>query len=336
MRMRRIKVAAAEQAAVYHCVTRTVNGEFLFDDRAKEMLRKHLRQAERFCGVEILTFCILSNHFHVLVKVPQLPSTLSDSELLARYRALYPKPTKFQQASLAVIAVRLQSGGTEAETLRSQLLSRMNDVSEFMKIVKQRFSVWFNRTHNRYGTLWAERFKSVLVENTPKALETVAAYVDLNPVRAGLVDDPAEYRWCGYAEARAGVSEAREGLAEVVFSREHGLDSWRKVVARYRVLLGAEGSTLRPGQEHKVRMDRATAVQMMEAGKELPLSDALRCRIRYFTDGAILGSKDFIQNWLRQSHPLLHPHASPSPKPLKGNTWQGLMAYRGIRKHVFG
>ncbi|NJL18861.1 MAG: hypothetical protein HC901_00605 [Bdellovibrionaceae bacterium] len=129
--MRRIKVPAVEKAAVYHCVTRTVNGEFLFDDQAKEMLRKHLRQAERFCGVEILTFCILSNHFHVLVKVPQLPPSLADTELLARYRALYPKPTKFQQASLAVIADKLQSGGPEAAALRSQLLSRMNDVSEF-------------------------------------------------------------------------------------------------------------------------------------------------------------------------------------------------------------
>jgi putative transposase len=333
MRMRRIKVAGA---AVYHCVTRSVNGEFLFDEPAREMLRKHLRQAERFCGVEILTFCILSNHFHVLVKVPQLPSSLSDVELLARYRALYPKPTKFQQTSLAVIAERLQAGGPEAEALRSQLLSRMNDVSEFMKIVKQRFSVWFNRTHNRYGTLWAERFKSVLVENTSKALETVAAYIDLNPVRAGLVDDPADYRWCGYAEAIGGVQEAREGLASVVFSQEHGLDSWRKVIVRYRALLGAEGSTLRPGQEHKVRMDRATAVKMMESGKELPLSDALRCRIRYFTDGAVLGSKDFIQSWFRQSRPRLHPKASAHARPLPVSMGQGLSVYRNLKRQVFG
>jgi putative transposase len=335
MRMRRIKVPAVEKAAVYHCVTRTVNGEFLLDEQAKEILRKHLRQAERFCGVEILTFCILSNHFHVLVNVPQIPPSLSDAQLLARYNALYPKPTKFQQASLAVIAERLQSGGPESEALRSQLLSRMNDVSEFMKIVKQRFSVWFNRSHNRYGTLWAERFKSLLVENTPKALQTIAAYIDLNPVRARLVDDPAEYRWCGYAEAMAGVSEAREGLSSAVFAREHGLDSWRKVIARYRSLLGAEGSTLRPGQEHKVRMDRQTAVRMMETGKELPLSDALRCRIRYFTDGAVLGSKDFIKSWFRQSRPRLHPRASPNAKVLSGPHWQGLSVYRNLKRQVF-
>jgi putative transposase len=333
--MRRIKVPAVEKAAVYHCVTRTVNGEFLFDDRAKEILRKHLRQAERFCGLEILTFCILSNHFHVLVKVPQIPPSLSDAQLLARYRALYPKPTKFQQASLAVIADKLQSGGPDAEALRSQLLSRMNDVSEFMKIVKQRFSVWFNRSHNRYGTLWAERFKSVLVENTPNALQTVAAYIDLNPVRAGLVDDPTDYRWCGYAEARAGVVEAREGLGTVVFAQEHGLGSWRKVIARYRALLGVEGSTLRPGQKHKVRMDRKTAASLMESGREIPLSDALRCRIRYFTDGALLGSKEFISGWLCSHKNRLRPRASSHAKPLRGADWGGLAVYRGLRRQVF-
>ena len=68
----------------------------------------------------------------------------------------------------------------------------MGDVSAFMKELKQRFSIWFNRSHKRFGTLWAERFKSVLIENAASALRTVAAYIDLNPVRAGLVEDPKE------------------------------------------------------------------------------------------------------------------------------------------------
>ena len=46
----------------------------------------------------------------------------------------------------------------------SAFAARMGDVSEFMKSVKQRFGIWFNKTHGRYGTLWADRFKSVLVE----------------------------------------------------------------------------------------------------------------------------------------------------------------------------
>jgi REP element-mobilizing transposase RayT len=62
-----MKVCGCE--AVYHCMTRTVNGEFLFEDREKEVLRQMIRQVADFCGVDVLTYCIMSNHFHVLVRV---------------------------------------------------------------------------------------------------------------------------------------------------------------------------------------------------------------------------------------------------------------------------
>jgi len=85
-------------------------------------------------------------------------------------------------------------------------------VSEFMKEFKQRFSKWYNIRHQRFGTLWAERFRSVLVEDQPGVLETVSAYIDLNAVRAGLVEDPKDYRHCGYAAAVGGDGKARSGL----------------------------------------------------------------------------------------------------------------------------
>ena len=90
----------------------------------------------------------------------------------------------------------------------------MWDVSVFMKLLKQRFTQWFNQQWGRKGTLWEERFKSVLVEGAGEVLATMAAYIDLNPVRAGIVKDPADYRWCGYAEATAGSRRAQRGLTE--------------------------------------------------------------------------------------------------------------------------
>ena len=212
MRQRRLKVYG--RSAVYHCMTRTVNGELLFKDRDKEILRKMIRQVADFCGVEVLTYCIMSNHFHVLLQVPDAPS-VSDTELIRRYRVLYPKPTKYQEASAVLMASQLQLGGNEAEVIRRKLLARMSDVSEFMKTVKQRFTTWYNKSHQRYGTLWADRFKSVLVQGEGNPLQTMAAYIDLNSVRAGLVEDPKDYRFCGYAEAVAGVAEARRGLIQI-------------------------------------------------------------------------------------------------------------------------
>ncbi len=86
----------------------------------------------------------------------------------------------------------------------------MHDLSEFMKMLLQRFSSWFNRTHQRTGRLWEQRFKSVLVEDGVAA-RTMAAYIDLNPVRAGICEDPADYRWSSYGEAVAGGKRARAG-----------------------------------------------------------------------------------------------------------------------------
>ena len=73
----------------------------------------------------------------------------------------------------------------------------MFDLSEFVKDVKQRFSQSYNRRHGRKGALWEERFKSVLLEGNVGTLSTVSAYIDLNPMRAGIVDDPKDYRFSG-------------------------------------------------------------------------------------------------------------------------------------------
>ena len=62
-----------------------------------------------------------------------------------------------------------------------------------MKGLLIRFTRWFNRVHERTGTLWEKRFKSVIVESGTAA-RTMAAYIDLNPVRAGMLKDPADYR----------------------------------------------------------------------------------------------------------------------------------------------
>lgn len=91
------------------------------------MLCKMLWQAADFSGVEVLTYCIMSNYFHVLIRVPELRK-LSDTELMRRYKVLYPKPTNFQTASTKVMEEHLQANGEEAEVIRLKLRARMGDV----------------------------------------------------------------------------------------------------------------------------------------------------------------------------------------------------------------
>jgi REP element-mobilizing transposase RayT len=201
-------------------MSRAVNKERLFDDTAREVLRRQLWLVAEYCGVQVLTYAILPNHFHVLALVPRR-ETLSDTELLRRYQLFYPKPARYQAAHLSVIQSQLATNGPEAVLWRRRQLSLMGDVSQYMKLLKQRFSIWFNKSHGRIGTLWCERFKSVLVEPRGEALRVMAAYLDLNLVRAGLAADPKDGRFCGYAEAVAGSEPARRGVMTVT-----GLSEW--------------------------------------------------------------------------------------------------------------
>ena len=332
MRTARIKASAATSDSIYHVMTRTVNGAFLFDGPAKETLRKQLWQIADFCGVRVLTYTILSNHFHVLLRVPKA-AEVSDTELLRRYGMLYPKPTRFQQARMEVIAAWLKNGDPEGELWRKRQLALMGDVSQFMKLLKQRFSVWFNRTHNRYGTLWAERFKSVLVEPKDRVVETMAAYIDLNAVRAGLTTDPKDYRFCGYGEAVAGGEQARRGL-RAVFSGEREV-GWEQAQADYRLTLFGVGSGARPG-EGTVSPDELAKV--VKAKGRLPRHTVLRCRIRHFTDGAVIGGQTFVAEHLAEYRARTGRRRNTPPKPLPAFTDWGLdlVTMRGLRNKAFG
>lgn len=227
--MKRLKYSGR---AVYHLMSRAVHREFLLNEEGKEALRGMMRSQAAFCGVEVLTYCLMSNHFHILVRVdPEQPERLEDGELVARVAALYGSQ---RVPSLGVdaddLAVLLKNGGSKAGDLRRRLRARMGDVSVFMKELKTRFSWWYNETFHTVGTFWAERFQSVLIEETSTAVALVAAYIDLNPVRAGITEEPTDYRFCGFTEACGGGRLARAGLATVL--REKAGDA--EIVERYR------------------------------------------------------------------------------------------------------
>jgi putative transposase len=201
-------------------------------------------------------------------------------------------------ARIEVIADWLKRDTLQAKSFRQQQLALMFDLSSFMKLLKQRFSIWFNQTHNRFGTLWAERFKSVLVDYDGDTLRTMAAYIDLNAVRKGLVADPKDYRFCGYAEALAGSRPARAGLRQIT-----GESSWSRSQSQYRLLLYSTGAAPR-AKGHTI--DPAAFEAVIDADGTIPIPDLLRHKWRYFTTGTILGSPAFIA----KHHPSLSSSAS--------------------------
>ncbi len=329
-----------DKPSIYHCVSRVVDRRFAFGDEEREYFRMFMRMMENFSGCRVLSYCVMSNHFHILLEVPPMPKGgISDRELLRRLGVFYGEnfvKTIEDELHAARTEGGVAGGNPErVAEIHGRFTKRMHDLSEFMKTLLQRFTRWFNRTHNRTGTLWEERFKSVIVESGTAA-RTMAAYIDLNPVRAGMAEDPADYRWSSYGEAVGGGrkgngKKAREGLVRAITSdTDTGFDAskWKEASRRYRRLLGMalERKTLNAktdvfAKKAKLKND----AEALESGDnetvlpELSVAKMLRCRVRYFTDGAVIGSKKFVNEAFAEARERFSEKRKDGARPLKGN-----------------
>ena len=216
MRRSRIKV---DGEGFYHVVSRIGGRRFLLDDKEKGILLGMIRRAAAFSGVEVYTYAIMDNHFHLLVRV-SAKSEVSEEELRRRVVALYGAERAGRLfGEWAKRERKGKSAAVEAE--KERLKKRMHDLSQFCKTFKEAFTQDYNRRHDNTGTIWEGRFKSLLLEGSARALLTVAGYIHLNPVRAGTAEKAEEATHTGYGAACGGDAAARDGLAELA-SRARG------------------------------------------------------------------------------------------------------------------
>jgi len=163
-----------DEKTVYHVMSRTALDGYPFGDAEKDELVKILVKISRIYFTEVLGFCIMGNHFHLLVRMfPE--SNFTDEQIKERYIEFY-RDDDFSELKIPGLRRKWAS------------------LSEFVKEIKQSFSRYYNKRHHRRGTLWGERFKSVIVEKG-ETLINCLAYIDLNPIRAAIVERPEDYRW---------------------------------------------------------------------------------------------------------------------------------------------
>ena len=275
-------------------MSRIAHQEYYLTPEEKDHLVRLVRKVERFSSVQVLAYCVMSNHIHILVFLPERPETLpSDEDMLVRIAALYGETfavcVKGEWARLE----GLQKGLSNED--KAGYFARMYDVSEFMKAIKQRYTMSFNYENEHYGTMWEGRFKAVHVQPTMGPMAAVAAYDDLNPVRAGMVGDPMEYRWSSWFAAVNGDENAR-GAYRCIYQMQ-----------------GAEWSEV---------ADRHFGVMKDKAGYFLKAS-------RAFIEGAAIGDGGFVEEYARQYFPK-----SRKSGPLKlpgGKVWGELRVAREVR-----
>ena len=300
-------------------MSRVVGGEFLLGEKEKEFFVRWMWRLAAFLQIEILDYVVMSNHYHQLVRVPGTVK-LSDSELMERLRAYYgeesPEVRQFENA--------LKMGEETLERIRLRYLKRMGNISEFKKVLKQGFSSWYNHLHNRRGTLWMERFKSVLVEDSREVREIMATYIDLNPVRAEMVEDPKNYRHCGYGAAMGGDERCRRGIIEIT-----GITDWKKASAAYRILLMERGQI--QSKSKKGAITRKLRLETLQKEGHLPLGELLRLRVRYFSDGLVLGSELFVEEVFERHRSRFGERRKSGARPIRGMQIQSLKVIRDLR-----
>ena len=340
---RRILGKGPLESYCYHVMSRTCGGEIFWDDVEKEALRRVIWRMAEFTGVKVVTYCVMGNHFHLLAEVPHRETWLQrfegpqgEARLLEHLRILY---SRTYVGLLRDEIADLRKRGLEVlvQQKLEAIKKRFCDLSLFVKEVKERFSRWFNKRRGRRGTLWMDRFKSVLVEGKGEALRTMAAYIDLNPVRAGLVKDPKDYRWCGYAEALCGSRRAQRGLCKAMGKP---VDGWQSAGAAeaYRCILYADGREVRDAQNEKV-VKRGVSTEsartvLAERGK-LSAAELVRLRVRYFSDGAILGSKAFVEGIFEAQRDQFSPKRKKGAKRIT-ETVEPFYALRRLRVRPMG
>jgi REP element-mobilizing transposase RayT len=353
----------------YHCISRVVDQRFVLGAREKEKFRALMRIYEKFSGCRVTSYCLMDNHFHLLLEVPPMPQGgLSDDELLQRLSALYnPAFVGLVAHELAAARQQVRDGIAEESVvvarIHERFTYRMHNLGEFMKGLLQRYTQWHNRMHARTGRLWEDRFKSVIVEDGVAA-RTMAAYIDLNPVRAGIVKDPAEYRWSSYGEAIGGGAKgngktARAGLVRAWGAHQGMLADaalWSGQVSRsYRKMLmahaveqstesiGPDGTPVRKitrkgiTKQELSKLEKSKPHEQDPRAPEIPIARMLRHRIRYFTDGAVIGSKLFVNEAFAKSRERFGPQRSSGARKMRGHASPAsplLWSMRDLKKGI--
>ena len=343
----RVYAEAGSEAGVYHVISRCTGREMLLGDEEKRVFREMLVAAAGFHKVKILTMCLMGNHFHLLVRVPRRPEGFAPpvEEVLGLWEpTVCPRGAAVQRRKL--LAMTEQGRTAEVEDWRSRAVRIMFSISEFTKSLKQRFSQWYNRTHDRTGVLWESRFRSVIVQDKEVIVMTVGAYVDLNPVRAGLVNDPADYLWCGYGEAMNGVLGAQMGIAlmagevtDPIQQFEGSGDDGLRVLDRYRTVMGITGRTRRLADGTIVRrgLDQKT-LSRLEGAVEAEL---LRRRVPQMSEGVVLGGGQFVDEWFEVNRwwfggrSRLHRKTGARRIGCRGE-WKGICCLRNLKKQPRG
>lgn len=248
-----------EYETVHHLVSRIAHKVyFLKDDERKDFLEIVRRTAE-FSGIQLLGWCVMGNHFHLLVYLP-VPESIDEGEILRRYGVLKGgKAASNQERLFAEWRMNGDAGEKRVADWLEGQRRRMYNVGEFMKIVKQWFTVEYNSRNAHKGTLWEAAYYDRPVKLISSEMAKCLGYIHLNPIRAAMADKFNEYPWSSYTAFCQGEPISTAGM-RFIYGEEM---SYEEIVGVHEELLA---SLL---EEEKLRRAEGIA-RKRAAGYEVP------------------------------------------------------------------
>lgn len=271
----------------YHIVSRlTPELEWWSDDEKEAHLRLLERLARGFF-VQIHAFCIMSNHFHLLVTGQEREAAeATRAELVRRYRAMYGKRSDPPLGEIRNDG----SVDPDHDGGEERLRARLGDVSRFVQEFKQTLSRQYNARRGRKGAIWQDRFHSVLTDKQGDYELTQAAYIDLNPIRANVVRVPEDYRWSSAGLRVRAPRRARRLLTRLQHPElERVGDRWYRVFMYEAGARPAKGKPARAG-----RISAADAAAVIARQGAMGIRQQLSYRCRNLSEGVAVGSAKFI------------------------------------------
>ena len=217
----------------YHCISRCVRRALLCGEDhtyRKQWIEDRLRELAGIFAIDVCGFAVMDNHLHVLLHLNlPLAAAWSAEDVARRWLALCP-PRGIDGKPLTVtkqwIADRVQDADWIAESRR-----RLSDLGWFMKFLKEPIARRANKEDDCTGAFWEGRFKSIAILDEASLLAT-CAYIDLNPVAAGIAATPEKSPHTSvkarveHCAAQGKLDKLREGspyVSKVHLEKDHWL-----------------------------------------------------------------------------------------------------------------
>ena len=201
------------QANTYHhLISRIAHRVYFLKDEERNDFVEMMRRVADFTGIQLVAWCVLTNHFHILAFLPE-EIGLTEEEVLRRYGVL--KGVAARKKLETQFAQWREGGENGKERIQEELekiKNRMYDVGEFMKILKQWFTVEYNRRYVHVGTLWESVYHDKVIKNEGESVARIAGYIHLNPIRAAAMDRFDGYAWSSFTALKRGDDIALKGM----------------------------------------------------------------------------------------------------------------------------